>query len=275
MVLTNNGIALPLLFGSGILNKHSTILLVGSEFPEDKTELFLIKQVNLIKLAMLNGQVVVLLNHDNIYEALYDVLNQRYVTKTDSTTGRVIRMLRLAIGSRSQLCQVEEGFKIIVVTEQMHAYTKLDLPLLNRFEKQVLKSYDLLTPDLILLLEEIQGWVEEILSHVHSDGIYDVFCGMHSGTLASLVLTIASGESPQELTPLEPRKILERSKLCLLQIATPVAVIHSQILEGLGEKKQLLQHACRSFCLNQPLLFPNPSRYGDARYHDPLPLYGT
>ena len=46
-------------------------------------------------------------------------------------------MLRLAIGSRSSLCPVVDGFRLIVVAEQDYAYRSLDLPLLNRFEKQV------------------------------------------------------------------------------------------------------------------------------------------
>ena len=45
----------------------------------------------------------------------YDVLNQRFVMRTDSKTGKVTRMLRLAIGSRSQLCPVADSFKIVVV----------------------------------------------------------------------------------------------------------------------------------------------------------------
>lgn len=47
-------------------------------------------------------------------------------------------MLRLALGPRSQLCSVEPGFKLIVIVPQLQAYDSLDLPLLNRFEKQVL-----------------------------------------------------------------------------------------------------------------------------------------
>jgi hypothetical protein len=46
-------------------------------------------------------------------------------------------MLRLAIGSRSSLCPVVDGFRLIVIAEQDYAYRSLDLPLLNRFEKQV------------------------------------------------------------------------------------------------------------------------------------------
>jgi hypothetical protein len=106
MVLTSNGAALPVLFGCKLLNTRKTSVLIGSEFKEDISELHLVQQINEVKLAMASGSTIVLLNHDNIYEALYDVLNQRYVFKTDPKTGKTRKMLRLAIGARSQLCNV-------------------------------------------------------------------------------------------------------------------------------------------------------------------------
>ena len=93
-------------------------ILVGSEFKEDKNELYLVTQINQVKQSMASGSTVILLNHDNIYEALYDVLNQRFLYKTNNATGKVEKLLRLAIGSKSQLCQVKDGFKIIVIVEQ-------------------------------------------------------------------------------------------------------------------------------------------------------------
>ena len=86
---------------------------------------------------MATGTTAVLVQHDNIYEALYDVLNQRYVVKTDPATGRTQRLLRLAIGSRSQLCQVHPAFKLVVIVEAERAWAQLDLAMLNRFEKQL------------------------------------------------------------------------------------------------------------------------------------------
>jgi hypothetical protein len=118
MVLTSNGAALPLMFGCGLLSQQNTTILHGSQFQEDMNELHLVQQINEVKLAMATGNTICLVNHDNIYEALYDVLNQRYVTKNDVTTGVAKRMLRLAIGSRSQLCAVENSFKLIVIVEQ-------------------------------------------------------------------------------------------------------------------------------------------------------------
>ena len=37
-------------------------------------------------------------------------------------------MLRLAIGAKSQLCPVADGFRVVVIAEQAHAYANLDLP---------------------------------------------------------------------------------------------------------------------------------------------------
>ena len=133
MILTANGAALPILFGSGLITERESTVLIGSEFKEDASELHLIQQINEVKTAMATGSTIVLLNHDQIYEALYDVLNQRFLTMTDSATGKVEKRLRLAIGARSDLCYVADGFRIIVVVEQSHAYHNLDLPLLNRF----------------------------------------------------------------------------------------------------------------------------------------------
>src|SRR5690606_34189920 len=83
MLLTRNDTALSLLFGCGLLQQSQVDILVGSRFKEDLAELHLVQQINQVKQAMAAGRTIILLNHDNIYEALYDVLNQRYVFTTD------------------------------------------------------------------------------------------------------------------------------------------------------------------------------------------------
>ena len=71
MAITRNGAALPILFGCGLLKYEDTTVLIGSEFSADATELQLIQQINVVKRCMQQGHTVVLMNHDNIYEALY------------------------------------------------------------------------------------------------------------------------------------------------------------------------------------------------------------
>ncbi len=43
----------------------------------------------------------------------------------------------MAVGAQSRLCEVDDKFRCVVVVDCERAYTKLDAPLLNRFEKQV------------------------------------------------------------------------------------------------------------------------------------------
>ena len=111
MVLTRRGAALPLLFGLGLL-RHAgddgggggggdaspaadappaddaaagaagggggeCLVLVGSAFADDRSELRLVEQVNAVKAAMARGATVVLLNMDPIYEALCDACPPR------------------------------------------------------------------------------------------------------------------------------------------------------------------------------------------------------
>lgn len=230
MVLTRNGAALSILFGCGILDPKRTATLIGSDFQDDNTELHLIQQINQVKQAMATGSTIVLLNHDNIYEALYDVLNQRYVINTDAATGVDVRMLRLAIGSRSQLCKVENGFKIVVIVEQDHAYRSLDLPLLNRFEKQVLCPTDVLAPRHREAVKEIEAWLDTIMDESHAESRQQVVCGYHTGTVASAVL-VASLYDEANVSA----ATVETVKRQLLFIALPVVVSASPSLQALDE----------------------------------------
>lgn len=272
MLLTKNGTALPLLFESGILDPNHSTILIGSGFEDDQAELHLVKQINDVKLAMLRGDTCVLVNHDNIYEALYDVLNQRYLFQTNRRTGEVKKMLRLAIGSRSQLCQVHPKFKIVVIVEQEHAYNKLDLPLLNRFEKQVLTATDLLSVSQKNAVDELKTWCQRILDQIGCDENYqNIFCGFYDGTLSSAVLQVTQAE------PYSPVSLhhIDEIKRWLVQIATPVAYMHSDLLRSAGNSDKLsFNHgpASRDFaqCLNDNLSKSSTDAMLVVLTHSPL-----
>ena len=244
MLLTRNSSALHLLFENGLVDENTSKVLIGSEFKDDKTELHLITQINEVKLSMANGTTVILLNHDNIYEALYDVLNQRYLHKTE-TDGSKSKMLRLAIGSRSSLCQVKDGFKIIVVVEESHAVNHLDLPLLNRFEKQILSSSSILNEYQSNLLKKLNQWCQLVLEQSKLSNYQQVFCGYYDETLPSSImylfkyLSILNANSTLYAShphftnhPLYTEKYqLNLIKKWLIQVARPIAVVNSERLK--------------------------------------------
>ena len=81
MLLTKNEAALWLLSECKVVDLAKTKVIIGSEFSDDRSELYVIQQLNEVKLAMATGRCLVLMNCDNMYEALYDILNQRYLLK--------------------------------------------------------------------------------------------------------------------------------------------------------------------------------------------------
>ena len=66
MLLTQNGSAVKVMFASGLLDPSKTMVLVGSQFRNDRTELYLVQQINAVKVAMAAGQTVILHDHDNM-----------------------------------------------------------------------------------------------------------------------------------------------------------------------------------------------------------------
>eukprot|EP00051_Salpingoeca_urceolata_P024164 m.421491 g.421491 ORF g.421491 m.421491 type:complete len:4954 (-) comp20197_c0_seq2:49-14910(-) len=218
MLLTRNEATLPLLFQSGLLSHSQAVILIGSQFSQDASELQIIQQLNTVKRAMALGRTLVLKDTNNLYEALYDILNQRFVTRGGEGS-QAQRYLRIAVGKRSLLAPCARGFKIVAITDQQHAYEHLDLPLLNRFEKQVFSVDDLLSPSNQQLSAQVQQWVSRV---VEESGLAasDVFFGLHESSVASLVLKMASS---QDLSP-------ATAVAHLAAVATPVAVLKSQTL---------------------------------------------
>jgi hypothetical protein len=89
MLLTESSAASRLLFECNLVKRDTTVVLVGSQFPRDaNSELRMVRQINEVKRAMQAGHTVVLVNHEGIFPALYDVLNMRYQTKRSVETGK-------------------------------------------------------------------------------------------------------------------------------------------------------------------------------------------
>ena len=240
MILSSNDIALQLILGYGIIPRSGVNILIGSHFKDDLQELHLIQQINQVKNAMAKGEVIALLNNDGMFESLYDVLNQRYVIKQDIETGQEVKMLRLALGPRSQLCPVKDGFKLVIFVNQQQAYDSLDLPLLNRFEKQVLYSNDFLDDIGTQVLSQLQSWCDDICSDTKLSSLSDIFCGFYSGTLSSLLVMLtdygrtkivhecAEGQA-SELT-ISALELLNIAKKKLRRISFPTAILKSELL---------------------------------------------
>ncbi|CAE7752499.1 RNF213 [Symbiodinium necroappetens] len=154
--------------------------------------------------AMAKGRMLLLCGMDVIYEALYDVLNQRYVRRR-TEEGEIELLLRLAIGARSQLCSMAPSFKLLVLVDQDQAFRQLDVP----------------QP----LLAKLQAWAEVLALEAGCDVVAG---GLTPSTLASLLLA-------------RPEADLQQLKLAILDMALPLAVFRSKSLQQLREENSYFQ----------------------------------
>ncbi|CAK9107728.1 E3 ubiquitin-protein ligase rnf213-beta (Mysterin-B) (Mysterin-beta) (RING finger protein 213-B) (RING finger protein 213-beta) (RING-type E3 ubiquitin transferase rnf213-beta) [Durusdinium trenchii] len=86
-------------------------VVVGSSFPRDRSVGAIYQNIARIKQAMETGGCVMLVHAEDIYEALYDMLNQFYTRALGRT------LCRLAIGAESRQCDVHPAFRCIVVAD--------------------------------------------------------------------------------------------------------------------------------------------------------------
>ncbi len=96
MLLTKNNAALGALFDMNLLKHLQSEVIFGSEFPNDQTDLQICLNLQKIKTCMASGKTVILVHCESLYESLYDLLNQHYISYGAQ------RFVRLAFGTHSR-----------------------------------------------------------------------------------------------------------------------------------------------------------------------------
>eukprot|EP00002_Diphylleia_rotans_P032595 TRINITY_DN685_c0_g1_i1.p1 TRINITY_DN685_c0_g1~~TRINITY_DN685_c0_g1_i1.p1 ORF type:complete len:4818 (-),score=1112.10 TRINITY_DN685_c0_g1_i1:287-14740(-) len=186
MVVTDNNYGLQYLLDEKKLSHDNTRIFYATDYPDNHDDHYISKVMFNIRECMEAGKCVVLVKQQNIYESLYDVLNQHYVVLNRR------KYCYLPIGAQSEeLYAVDDRFKCIVIANQQEVYSLppdgLPPPFLNRFEKQLLTFSDLLTPELDAVCTRLRDWVSK---NVRS-GFWSpesAFAGFHENIFQSLVL---------------------------------------------------------------------------------------
>ncbi|CAL8240472.1 unnamed protein product [Gadus morhua 'NCC'] len=207
LLLTTNNAALYMLqqhiFANG--DQAPPEIVFGSGFPKDQEYSQVCRNVNRVKTCMETGRTVILLNMQNLYESLYDALNQYYVYLSQQ------QYVDLGLGSHRVKCRVHRSFRLIVVEDQKKVYEQFPVPLINRLEKhRVGRSTDL-TAWQRRVLEKLKEWVKDFLGNCSEDfTLSDVFVGFHDDACASALLQ-ALENRPQ--TPLDNSLGQQREEL--------------------------------------------------------------
>ncbi|XP_053426621.1 E3 ubiquitin-protein ligase RNF213 isoform X2 [Nycticebus coucang] len=226
LVLTKNYVALQILQQTLFSADQQPEIIFGSSFPKDQEYTQICRNINRVKICMETGKMVVLLNLQNLYESLYDALNQYYVYLGGQ------KYVDLGLGTHRVKCRVHPDFRLIVIEEKDVVYRHFPIPLINRLEKHYLDLNTVLEKWQKSIVEELQKWVEKFI-HVNEEPFLarhkyspsDVFIGYHSDTCASVVLQVTDRQGPRDLTEELYQKVSEEAKLTLLDCATPDAVV--------------------------------------------------
>jgi len=243
---------------SQIENKNSNVKIIfGSSFPNDQKYHQICRKIHQIKLSMELGKTVILLNLENLYESLYDALNQFYHKFGDNE-----KFVDLGLGTQRVKCLVHNDFRLIVVADKKSVYNpkKYPIPLVNRLEKHLLCLDSILNDKMKWIVGNVKDWCNQItlcsdknsgLRHTLTpigknktqakNSVYlkpsDIFIGYTEDTIASLVfkqykeyninmkLTSEDYEKNEFDWSKHAEEIIQLVKNYLLQCATSDAII--------------------------------------------------
>lgn len=139
---TNDLSALQLLFHYGLLRDDSCKVFRISEFPEDCTELQIVKTLTSLCFALEEETTAVFVNCKRLEGSLYDLLNQNYRGSRYSQRNKAA-YANIAVGPSVYPCKVNSLFHCVVIVAEKDVM-KTPAPFLSRFAKFRLSPGDFL-----------------------------------------------------------------------------------------------------------------------------------
>ncbi|KAK7939806.1 hypothetical protein WMY93_003132 [Mugilogobius chulae] len=243
LILTKNYVALQILQQTFFKEDGQPEIIFGSSFPKDQEYTQICRNINRVKICMETGRTIVLLNLQNLYESLYDALNQYYVYLGGQ------KYVDLGLGTHRVKCRVHKNFRLIVIEEREVVYKQFPIPLINRLEKHFLDIHTVLKAEHKTIVKELEKWVEHFVSVDRQQGVTaqthkykpaEVFIGYHSDTCASVVLQVLENQNETDEMVDPEKKVLDEAKLILLKCATPDSVVRLDCSElPTGESQYL------------------------------------
>ncbi|XP_078518528.1 E3 ubiquitin-protein ligase rnf213-alpha-like [Lissotriton helveticus] len=232
LLLTTNHAALHIIQMKNLMDINDCDIIYGSGFPKDQEYSQVCRSVNRVKICMETGRPVILLNIHNLYESLYDALNQCFVRLGGNY------YVDLGLGTHRVKCRVKETFRLVVIEDKDIVYEQFPTPLLNRLEKHILEMNNILGWCLLKINEEMQVWTDVFLkinennvTAIGSRQFYpretDVFIGYSKDTLATVTLQSCpkNYSSSENLLASERNKVFETAKNTLINCATPDSIL--------------------------------------------------
>ncbi|KAJ4458489.1 putative e3 ubiquitin-protein ligase [Paratrimastix pyriformis] len=142
-------------------------LLLGSDFPQDaRNEDWRAEQVTSIKIMIEKGSLIVLSGLECLYEALYDVFNQRF-QRIRAPGGELEEFAAIALGSFVSYVRVHPKAQFVIQVPRAKL-GEIPVPFLDRFEKFAVGPAPLYRAQLAHLGDDRTSIVEGALKKVRS-----------------------------------------------------------------------------------------------------------
>ena len=227
LLVTDNYHALNVLLNSTDMwpegqDIQSVRIIFGSSFPSDQEYSVVCRNINKIKLCMESGKTIILLNLENLYESLYDALNQYYMVLNNQ------RYVDLGLGTQRVKCCVHDNFKLIVIADKKTVCERFPTPLVNRLEKHFLNISSVVSEQGIRMSEQLREWVNDFstiqgLENRDSFREGGSFIGYQEDTCISIVFHVMKEMERNNENP-DGIMILARCRAELLKMAVTDAV---------------------------------------------------
>ena len=142
--------------------KKESVIYIGSQFKGDKSESYTEEILYKIQMQMENETILILKGLEIIYPSLYDLFNQNFSEFNGN------RYAKISFSNNQSTSLINNKFKIVVlVDKQMVQYE--DKPFLNRFEKHVISFENILQPNYVRLVNNINSKIEELTKFESND----------------------------------------------------------------------------------------------------------
>ena len=178
------------------------IFLTGSQFQDDKKAAekgggYSEDLLNKIQYQMSKDCVLILKNLEVIYPSLYELFNQNYIKIGNKYFSKI------AFASSKSSSEVNRNFRVILlITQDQLNKMKVDPPLLNRFEKQIVSFKDSLTENQIKIAEEVSNCLQKIKTfNNNSKLVYnlpELMINCNNDEIEGLIYKICNNEKNKE-----------------------------------------------------------------------------
>jgi E3 ubiquitin-protein ligase RNF213 len=231
-------------------DKNQIKIIFGSSFPNDQHYSQICRKIHQIKLSMEHGKTVILMNLENLYESLYDALNQFYYKFGDNE-----KFVDLGLGTQRVKCLVHNDFRLIVIANKDSVYNpkKYPIPLVNRLEKHLLSIESILDDNMKLIVDELDNWCSYItkISEKYSGNHFgktgslkpsDIFIGFTEDSIPTLVFKLYNETKNNELC-------ISKAKEYLIQCASSDGII--RLIQNDHSEKENLTEIVELYFKNQ------------------------